>query len=79
LPRVSTNESDQGSRSEGVKVKRWGQVDLALMELARMNREIAAFQPTVRDDDDRDHLASLEACRAALVRLVARELEIADA
>jgi hypothetical protein len=49
------------------------------MELARMNREIAAFQPTVRDDDDRDHLASLEACRAALVRLVARELEIADA
>jgi hypothetical protein len=74
--RVSTNESSP--QSETAEPKRWGQVDLALVELARMNREIATFRPTVRDDDDREHLASLEACRAALLRLVARELQIAD-
>lgn len=67
------------SSTEGSRPKRWGQVDLALVELGRMNREIASFRPTVRDEHDREHLASLEACRAALLRLVAREIQIADA
>lgn len=52
---------------------------MALVELARMDREITSFLPRVRDTADREHLRSLEACRDALYRLVARHLDVAQA
>lgn len=76
---LGVNNAKMGTSTEGVRVKRWDQVDLALIELTRMDREIRTFRPTVRDAIDQEHLQSLEACRASLLRLVARELEIADA
>ncbi|GAB4210762.1 MAG: hypothetical protein OHK0013_31800 [Sandaracinaceae bacterium] len=48
------------------------QLDLALIELARMSREIDALRARARDESDRVHLASLEAVRHALVTMVQR-------
>ncbi|MBN8611119.1 MAG: hypothetical protein J0L92_11070 [Deltaproteobacteria bacterium] len=67
------------SDSRLTRTARWGQLDLALVELARMDREITSFLPRVRDTADREHLRSLEACRDALYRLVARHLDVAQA
>ena len=80
LRRVSTNHTKTDtSGPQRTRTTRWGQLDLALVELARLDREITSFLPMVRDAADREHLRSLEACRDALYRLVARHLDVAQA
>lgn len=75
----SETRSGPRERDDARKTLRWGQVDLALVELALLTREIEEVIPRVKDERDRDQLRSLESCRAALLRLVARELEVIDA
>lgn len=45
------------------------QLRLALIELARLEREIDQLTPRVRDRADHELLRSLRACRAALLRM----------
>ena len=52
------------------------QLDLALVELARMTHEIEALRACALDDADHSHIASLEAVQRALVRMVVERLEI---
>jgi len=78
LPVVMTHTSKVTQNADELRPRRWERTDLALVELARMQREIVGFRATARDASDHAHLESLEACRAALFRLVARELGLAD-
>jgi hypothetical protein len=48
------------------------QARLALVELARLERQIRALEPRVRDDHDREQLGALRACRLALLGLIAK-------
>lgn len=45
------------------------QLRLALIELGRIEREIQQLAPHAREEDDRKMLASLRACRDALLRI----------
>jgi hypothetical protein len=54
------------------------QLRLALIELARIDREIAAFEPHAREPLDFELLRSLRACRVALLRMAGVRLASAD-
>jgi hypothetical protein len=57
------NESDLNER------RTTEQLRLALVELARIDREIAALEPRAREPLDLELLRSLRACRLALLRM----------
>ena len=54
------------------------QLRLALIELARIDREIAALEPRAREPLDFELLRSLRACRVALLRMAGVRLASAD-
>lgn len=50
------------------------QLRLALIELARIEREFEELVPRVRDAHDRDLLRSLRGCRESLLRMAGVQL-----
>jgi hypothetical protein len=51
------------------------QLILALMELARMERQIRELRARVDDEADRAQLRALEECRDTLLRIATRVIE----
>jgi hypothetical protein len=51
------------------------QLILALMELARMERQIRVLRARLDEDDDRAQLRALEECRDTLLRIATRGMD----
>lgn len=51
------------------------QLILALIELARLERQIASQRARAAHEQDRAHLRALEDCRAALLRIATGRLD----
>jgi hypothetical protein len=61
--------------TDDVPAPKTARLILALVELARMEREIHALAARASTDDDRAALRALEDCHAALLRIANRGIE----